>query len=94
MDLVIIEGPYVSLLGINWFESLGIEIMGINQASAATLDFNKVCKEFPAAFDGILGLYNRCRGGVVMTARSEGFKRGLDKFMGGTDTSITIDHPG
>lgn len=58
LDLVVIQDPYVSLLGMNCFEPLGIEITGVNQTSAATLDFSKVCEEFPTVFDGILGLCN------------------------------------
>lgn len=33
------------------------EVTGINQTSNANLDFGEVCKEFPAVFDGTLGLY-------------------------------------
>lgn len=57
LELVIAEGPCCSLLGVNWFVPLGIEITGRKQLFDTSMDFNKVCKEFPTFFDGSLGLY-------------------------------------
>lgn len=58
MDLVIVEGPYVNLLAMNWFEHPGIEVMDIKWTSTASLDFKKVCVEFPSIFNRTLILYS------------------------------------
>lgn len=58
VDLVITKGPYASLLGMNCFEPLGIAVTGINQTSATTPNFSKVCEEFSAVFNGTMGFYN------------------------------------
>lgn len=55
MDLVI-EAPYASLLGMILFVPMGIEVMGINKMSVTPMDYSEICKEFPAIFDGSLGL--------------------------------------
>lgn len=54
-SLAVIEGPYVSLLGMSWFKPLGLAGMGINQTFTASPDFNKVCNKFPDVFNGTLG---------------------------------------
>lgn len=55
------EGPYTSLLGMNWFMLLGIEVtridMRINKTFATPKDYNKVYKMFLTIFNGSLVLY-------------------------------------
>lgn len=49
----------MNLLGMNWFESLRVEVTSIIQIFAMITDLGKVCEEFSTIFPGTLGLYNR-----------------------------------
>lgn len=51
LDLFVTEGPFTSLLGMSWFQPLGIGVTGINTTSTTAPDYTEVCAEFPAAFD-------------------------------------------
>lgn len=46
-----------SLLGLNWFDTLGLTIHGVNAIRSSELE--ALCKEFPPVFDDKLGKYNR-----------------------------------
>ncbi|XP_060100277.1 uncharacterized protein K02A2.6-like, partial [Heteronotia binoei] len=54
-QVLVVKNHLTNLLGLDWFKPLGIEIRGVNKT--AGVDFNKVCEEFPAVFDGTLGCY-------------------------------------
>lgn len=56
--MVVTEGLYISLLGINWLTSLGIELARVNVMSMVDTDFSNICEEFPTIFGGALGLYS------------------------------------
>ena len=55
LPLVVVEGPRTSLLGLDWFQSLGITVEGINRIQETSLE--NVCQAFPEVFDGSLGCY-------------------------------------
>ncbi|XP_032067723.1 uncharacterized protein K02A2.6-like [Thamnophis elegans] len=55
LPLIIVEGRLPSLLGLDWFQSLGLQISGIHHLSESALDC--LVAEFPAVFDGSLGKY-------------------------------------
>ena len=55
LDLLVVKGRCTSLLGLAWFEPLGIGIQGVN--TTAVMDLNAICGEFPSVFDGRLGCY-------------------------------------
>ncbi|XP_033003909.1 uncharacterized protein K02A2.6-like, partial [Lacerta agilis] len=56
LDLLVVKGSYVSLLGLAWFGPLGLAVTGVNHTSLQ-VDVDAICKEFPAVFDGKLGQY-------------------------------------
>nr|XP_028577596.1 LOW QUALITY PROTEIN: uncharacterized protein K02A2.6-like [Podarcis muralis] len=56
LDLLVVKGPYISLLGLAWFGPLGLAITGVNHTSLQ-VDVDAICKEFPGVFDGKLGQY-------------------------------------
>ncbi|XP_060126817.1 uncharacterized protein K02A2.6-like [Zootoca vivipara] len=56
LDLLVVKGPYVSLLGLAWFGPLGLAVTGVNRTSLQ-VDVDAICKEFPGVFDGALGRY-------------------------------------
>lgn len=58
LDLIITKSSYNSLLEMDWFQPLGIEVKGINRTVTSLGDYNDVCDEFPTVFNGKLGLYN------------------------------------
>lgn len=55
LPLTVVEGALPSLLGLDWFESLGLKISGINCIQDSDLDY--LTKKFPSMFDGQLGTY-------------------------------------
>ncbi|XP_032068760.1 uncharacterized protein K02A2.6-like [Thamnophis elegans] len=55
LPLIIVEGRLPSLLGLDWFQSLGLQISGIHNLGASALDC--LVNEFPTVFDGSLGKY-------------------------------------
>ncbi|XP_032080207.1 uncharacterized protein K02A2.6-like [Thamnophis elegans] len=55
LPLIIVEGRLPSLLGLDWFQSLGLQISGIHHLSESAIDC--LVAEFPAVFDGSLGKY-------------------------------------
>ncbi|XP_032069735.1 uncharacterized protein K02A2.6-like [Thamnophis elegans] len=55
LPLIIVEGRLPSLLGLDWFQSLGLQISGIHNVGTSALDC--LVNEFPAVFDGTLGRY-------------------------------------
>lgn len=55
LPLVVVEAPLPSLLGLNWFQALGLQIQGVHALQMAELDM--LVQEFPAVFDGKLGCY-------------------------------------
>ncbi|XP_032078769.1 uncharacterized protein K02A2.6-like [Thamnophis elegans] len=55
LPLIIVEGRLPSLLGLDWFQSLGLQVSGIHHLGATALDC--LVNEFPAVFDGTLGKY-------------------------------------
>lgn len=55
LPLVIVEAPLPSLVGLNWFEALGLTIHGVNAIHSDELD--SLVTEFPSVFDGKLGCY-------------------------------------
>ncbi|XP_032069726.1 uncharacterized protein K02A2.6-like [Thamnophis elegans] len=55
LPLIIVDGRLPSLLGLDWFQSLGLQISGIHHLSANALDC--LVNEFPEVFDGNLGKY-------------------------------------
>ncbi|XP_053243367.1 uncharacterized protein LOC128413351, partial [Podarcis raffonei] len=56
LDLLVVKGPYISLLGLAWFGPLGLAVTGVNHTSLQ-VDVDAICKEFPGVFDGKLGQY-------------------------------------
>lgn len=55
LPLVVIEGRLPSLLGLDWFNSLGLGISGVNVVQNTDIDI--LAQEFPSVFDGKLGMY-------------------------------------
>lgn len=55
LPLLIVEAPFPSLLGLNWFAALGLSIHRVNAIRSDELD--SLVKEFPTVFDGKLGCY-------------------------------------
>uniref|UniRef100_UPI00109F9090 uncharacterized protein K02A2.6-like n=1 Tax=Podarcis muralis TaxID=64176 RepID=UPI00109F9090 len=53
--LVVVEGQRPSLLGLDWFDALGLEVTGINCISNAETE--GLVKDFAEVFDGTLGQY-------------------------------------
>ncbi|XP_013931928.1 PREDICTED: uncharacterized protein K02A2.6-like [Thamnophis sirtalis] len=53
--LIIIDGTLPSLLGLHWFDSLGLQISGIHSVNQSNLNY--LVRKFPAVFDGQLGHY-------------------------------------
>ena len=56
LQLVVVEGHCTNQLGLDWFEPLGITMLGIHQADQ--LNAEAIYQEFPNVFDDSLGLYN------------------------------------
>ncbi|XP_053229110.1 uncharacterized protein K02A2.6-like, partial [Podarcis raffonei] len=56
LDLLVVKGSYISLLGLAWFGPLGLAVTGVNHTSLQ-VDVDAICKEFPGVFDGKLGQY-------------------------------------
>lgn len=52
---MVVDGSLPSLLGLDWFESLGMTISGIN--SIKSTDLETLTKEFPSIFNGKLGTH-------------------------------------
>ncbi|XP_039192295.1 uncharacterized protein K02A2.6-like, partial [Crotalus tigris] len=55
LDLLVVGGERTSLIGLDWFEALGIHVTGLN--SLQTLDLQEVCKEFADVFSPQLGTF-------------------------------------
>ncbi|KAK9406038.1 hypothetical protein NXF25_004812 [Crotalus adamanteus] len=55
LDIIVVGGERTSLIGLDWFEALGIHVTGLN--SLQTLDLQEVCKEFADVFSPQLGTY-------------------------------------
>lgn len=55
LRLVVVEGQRPSLLGLDWFDALGLEVTGINCISNAETE--GLVKDFAEVFDGTLGQY-------------------------------------
>ncbi|XP_032072036.1 uncharacterized protein K02A2.6-like [Thamnophis elegans] len=55
LPLIVVDGRLPSLLGLDWFQSLGLQISGIHHLSSNALDC--LVNEFPDVFDGKLGKY-------------------------------------
>ncbi|XP_054828347.1 uncharacterized protein K02A2.6-like [Eublepharis macularius] len=55
LRLVVVQGHQPSLLGLDWFRPLGIQIAGVQRLHHD--EVASVCREFPAVFDGALGNY-------------------------------------
>ncbi|XP_054830333.1 uncharacterized protein K02A2.6-like [Eublepharis macularius] len=55
LHVVVVKGRLTSLLGLDWFEALGIHVTGVQQVSQSGI--RAVCEEFPGVFDGSLGCY-------------------------------------
>ena len=55
LQLVVVEGHRANLLGLDWFEPLGITVLGIHQVDQIKAE--AIFKEFPSVFDDSLGLY-------------------------------------
>lgn len=53
--IIVVSGSLPSLLGLDWFESLGLAITGIHSINAS--DFSELTKEFTEVFNGELGKY-------------------------------------
>uniref|UniRef100_UPI0010A02BFD uncharacterized protein K02A2.6-like n=1 Tax=Podarcis muralis TaxID=64176 RepID=UPI0010A02BFD len=53
--LVVVEGQQPSLLGLDWFDALGLEVTGINCISNAETE--GLVKDFAEVFEGTLGQY-------------------------------------
>lgn len=68
LDLLVVEGKHMSLLGLPWLVPLSIQITGVN--SMEKQDFRGVCDEFPAVFDGTLGRYTAPPFPCSLTPRS------------------------
>uniref|UniRef100_A0A670HPH4 Gypsy retrotransposon integrase-like protein 1 n=1 Tax=Podarcis muralis TaxID=64176 RepID=A0A670HPH4_PODMU len=55
LRLVVVEGQRPSLLGLDWFDALSLEVTGINCISNAETE--GLVKDFAEVFDGTLGQY-------------------------------------
>ncbi|XP_060126555.1 uncharacterized protein K02A2.6-like [Zootoca vivipara] len=55
LQLVVVEGHHTSLLGLNWFDALGIHITGVQHISQSS--YEAICDEFAAVFDVSMGCY-------------------------------------
>nr|XP_034959630.1 uncharacterized protein K02A2.6-like [Zootoca vivipara] len=55
LQLVVVEGPRPTLLGLEWFDALGMEVTGINSISNAETE--ALINDFAEVFDGTLGQY-------------------------------------
>lgn len=54
--MVIVDGPLLSLLGLNWFDALGLTFQGVNSIQSSEL--YTLINEFHTVFNGKLGCYN------------------------------------
>ncbi|XP_015680545.1 uncharacterized protein K02A2.6-like, partial [Protobothrops mucrosquamatus] len=55
LDVIVVEGHRTSLIGLDWFDALGIHVTGIHRTQAA--DLSLVCQEFADVFSHELGKY-------------------------------------
>ncbi|XP_058023914.1 uncharacterized protein K02A2.6-like [Ahaetulla prasina] len=55
LPLVVVKGNLPSLLGLDWFEAFGLNVLGIHSTTAGP--FEDVLQEFSDVFDGKLGEY-------------------------------------
>lgn len=57
LRLVIVKGERQSLLGLDWFPALGINIIGVQHITQPSHAISNILKEFGSVFDGALGCY-------------------------------------
>lgn len=57
LQLLVTRGSRTSLLGLNWFATLGLSIQGINQISENDTSLDKILREFSDVFSDQLGTY-------------------------------------
>ncbi|XP_060119763.1 uncharacterized protein K02A2.6-like [Heteronotia binoei] len=55
LDILVVKRQLTTLLGLAWFNPLGIQLVGVDHLQAS--NFDGVCREFPEVFDGSLGSY-------------------------------------
>ncbi|XP_060100949.1 uncharacterized protein K02A2.6-like, partial [Heteronotia binoei] len=55
LDILVVKRQLTTLLGLAWFQPLGIQLVGVDHMR--TSNFDGVCREFPEVFDGSLGSY-------------------------------------
>ncbi|XP_015669852.1 collagen alpha-6(VI) chain-like [Protobothrops mucrosquamatus] len=55
LSVMVVEGQHTSLIGLDWFDTLGIHVTGINITQTA--DLAAVCQEFADVFSPNLGKY-------------------------------------
>nr|XP_028571635.1 uncharacterized protein K02A2.6-like [Podarcis muralis] len=55
LQLVVVKGHHTSLLGLNWFDALGIHITGVQHIGQSS--YEAICDEFAAVFDVSLECY-------------------------------------
>ncbi|KAM3851012.1 fibrocystin [Vipera latastei] len=53
LDVVVVEGQCTSLIGLNWFDTLGIQVTGIHRTQMA--NWSSVCQDYPIHLDNGLG---------------------------------------
>lgn len=53
LQLVVVDGHLTSLLGLNWFDALGIHVTRVQHISQ--FSYEAICDEFAAVFHGVLG---------------------------------------
>ncbi|XP_032091804.1 B-cell antigen receptor complex-associated protein beta chain-like [Thamnophis elegans] len=54
VPLLMVANQLASLLGLDWFESLGLAVTDINATSVSTNSFEQLTEEFPDVFDPAL----------------------------------------
>lgn len=55
LRLVIVKGKRPSLLGLDWFPALGIDITGVQHIDQLPASLDSIFKDFASVFDGTLG---------------------------------------
>lgn len=55
LELLVVEGHRISLLGLTQFTPLGIKVTGVHQSE--WWDFSSICNELLSVFDGTIGRY-------------------------------------